>query len=557
MDTEYITLDTLEDSKAWADRRYTEKHAISEEERETFRLSLFFRPCTLLEWLQHFQGFFPVSALDFYKDLFSRRDLEMSTDLDPSGLYCGLVNEIDLNAKDHWTAIYEQKKKELVAQEVPDSTEKAQKLAYKELAKLGERVSRTHYITQDFDYFADKVLTSKNFCFASPLSYAGRHRNKECARYCYAICIEIDGLKITKDGTQEGISNLVYQVYNGFLPVPSYIVWSGNGVHLYFILDTPISMFRKNAAILNQIHKMMTKLFWNSYITTLYEEQNIQYESIYQGFRCVGTRTKRGLATDTDEVALAFRYGLGESVSLEYLLSFLNEKELRENWKELEKKSKGYNLREMCDVYGEDWVWRHFDKKTGKPLKHPQRKKWYIKRAFYDSFKNKILDQTEEGHRYKSLKMLISAGEKCGLSWEEIERDVQAVGHELMNKKFLKPFLESDILDALYARNDPNLIAYKSDYMTENAGVSPYPHRRRNGRKQNVHLAMARGMKKTLSEYGEDVLGGRPKGTTKQRIVQDWKKAHPDGRKADCVRETGLDKKTVYKWWQEPQENEK
>jgi len=23
----------------------------------------------------------------------------------------------------------------------------------------------------------------------------------------------------------------------------------------------------------------------------------------------------------------------------------------------------------------------------------------------------------------------------------------------------------------------------------------------------------------------------------------------PEGKKADCIRDTGLDKKTVYKWW--------
>lgn len=41
---------------------------------------------------------------------------------------------------------------------------------------------------------------------------------------------------------------------------------------------------------------------------------------------------------------------------------------------------------------------------------------------------------------------------------------------------------------------------------------------------------------------------GRP---DKQKIVQKWKSEHPKGKKADCIRDTGLDKKTVYKWWEE------
>ena len=34
-------------------------------------------------------------------------------------------------------------------------------------------------------------------------------------------------------------------------------------------------------------------------------------------------------------------------------------------------------------------------------------------------------------------------------------------------------------------------------------------------------------------------------------IVQKWKSEHPEGKKADCIRDTGLDKKTIYKWWNE------
>ena len=39
---------------------------------------------------------------------------------------------------------------------------------------------------------------------------------------------------------------------------------------------------------------------------------------------------------------------------------------------------------------------------------------------------------------------------------------------------------------------------------------------------------------------------GRP---SKANIVQLWQQEHPNGRKADCIRDTGLSKPTVYKWW--------
>ena len=38
---------------------------------------------------------------------------------------------------------------------------------------------------------------------------------------------------------------------------------------------------------------------------------------------------------------------------------------------------------------------------------------------------------------------------------------------------------------------------------------------------------------------------GRP---DKRKIVEEWQATHI-GTKADCIRDTGLSKPTVYKWW--------
>jgi hypothetical protein len=56
-------------------------------------------------------------------------------------------------------------------------------------------------------------------------------------------------------------------------------------------------------------------------------------------------------------------------------------------------------------------------------------------------------------------------------------------------------------------------------------------------------------MKNAKIQIGEDVKGGRPVGTNKALIVYQWRQDHPTGRKVDCIRETGLTKPTVYKWW--------
>ena len=75
---------------------------------------------------------------------------------------------------------------------------------------------------------------------------------------------------------------------------------------------------------------------------------------------------------------------------------------------------------------------------------------------------------------------------------------------------------------------------------------------KRNGRKQPEHLKLARFVRDEINGKKDTWRdgNGRPKGSgTKQQIVHEWRTAHPGGRKADCVRDTGLSKPTVYKWW--------
>ena len=49
---------------------------------------------------------------------------------------------------------------------------------------------------------------------------------------------------------------------------------------------------------------------------------------------------------------------------------------------------------------------------------------------------------------------------------------------------------------------------------------------------------------------------GRPKGSVKTAltapkaiIIQEWRKSNPNGSRYACIKETGISKPTVYKWW--------
>ena len=74
------------------------------------------------------------------------------------------------------------------------------------------------------------------------------------------------------------------------------------------------------------------------------------------------------------------------------------------------------------------------------------------------------------------------------------------------------------------------------EWIEDNTKVT-IPANKRNYRKQE-----------DMKVIGEVVKEGRP---TAERTVREWQESHPAGKKADCIRETGLAKHTVYKWWKD------
>ena len=70
---------------------------------------------------------------------------------------------------------------------------------------------------------------------------------------------------------------------------------------------------------------------------------------------------------------------------------------------------------------------------------------------------------------------------------------------------------------------------------------------KRNGRKQELHLKIARASKEILKAEGQLKREGRP---DKQLDVQMWRALHPEGKKSECMRDTGISRPTIDKYWQ-------
>lgn len=376
------------------------------------------------------------------------------------------------------------------------------------------------YIVTDDLYILDKLLESDNFIIISPISYKGKNRKGESARFIYGLAIDLDGVE-----TKQNITDLFYQMQNDILPTPTYVVTSGHGLHLYYLFETPLPAFENIKKGLHVLKMALIRRIWNRYITVLSDKP--QYQSIFQGFRLVGGVTKDGRRTQA--------YRTGKKITVEYLNNYVTEEN---QLKEFSYKSK-LTLSDAKKKYPE-WYERRIEQGQEKGT-------WVCKRALYDWWKRRLLIEATEGHRYFSMMCLAIYAKKSGVSYEELEKDAFELvpRFDLLTTDEKNHFTDYDCIKALEMYND-SYFTFPIEEIVK-LTLIPIEKNKRNCRKQKQHLQLARGIRQLKGEMGELVSGGgRP---TAEKTVKQWQQAHPDGKKADCIRETGLSKKTVYKWW--------
>ena len=440
-----------------------------------------------------------VSAVDFYQDLFA-------DDLEPHRM-----------PEDYRRGEYG-----AIALEICPNEDKSSKSKY-----IGKRTT----ITQDLEELFALIDKSENFCMMSPISYCGKQRTIQNARYLYAMVIEIDG--IIKDS---GMNELFYswERFVSPLPKPTYLVCSGGGVHLYFVFEKPIPLWKNVYEQLNKARQELIPRFWNRYVS----DDEIQYESAAQGFRIVGTRAKQ------DNVyAMAFQ--VGKKVSVEYMNSFIRD----ENNKILNYYKSSISLDAAKKMYPE-WYRRRIE--NGENKKH-----WNRHSGIYYDWADKIAAKAEVGHRYHCLEALCALAVQCNIAPEQLEKDCRhlMMRFENLTNDDTNHFTEHDVLCAMKTYQEASQNAYERniDVISNKTGIRLL-RSKRNGRKQNLHLKLARANRDILcAERGKKDWregAGRPKNSgTAEKKVKDWRLSNPDGKKADCIRETGLSKPTVYKWW--------
>lgn len=265
-------------------------------------------------------------------------------------------------------------------------------------------------------------------------------------------------------------------------------------------------------------------------------------QGILQGFRVVGSGSKLG----REFPVVAYRFG--GAVELESLLHYIPDSNGEQQRIQALMLKSRLSLDEAKEKYP-DWYERRIVKKE-------RRGRWTVKRDLYDWWLHRIADEIKVGHRFYGIMTLAIYAKKCGIEEDELRQDAFALlrPYDDMSVEDINRFTKDDIVCALEMFNE-DYVTFPRDDIAKLSGMT-MPVNKRNWLKQNQHLYLARRRKEDMKAVGISMKAaeGRP---TAEKLVHEWRQQHPEGRKADCIRETGLSKPTVYKWWDSDFSNKK
>lgn len=404
--------------------------------------------------------------------------------------------------------------------------------------------------------------------FIAPMSYLGRRRNKQNERWMYACIIEVDHPIIKgEDGsyTYDGLKQLIHDWTASSMPylMPSAIVSSGSGLHLIYFLDRPYQISDEHQKWQwDNFRKRFTTRIWNKYVT----KSAIQQENHCQSFRVVGTRTKTGALVEAFWLSKK-RYSIDELFGQFWFddlpkwntLDEFNQKfssmrdpvfepdEIMKVQKTvMPKMPKGYTPRMLeAQEQWPDW----FERRVVNKMPRKEKGSWVCHRGLYDWYFNQAKQNAQVGCRYHRIHALAEYAVKCAIPYDEFKEDALELYQIFQTIDSKSPF---HWMEFIKARDEYfNDKAHKStrQWIENQARIPMKPPAKRNGQSQADHLEEARmirdlRMKRQKRDWRDG--NGRP---DKASIVKQWRAEHPDDKKADCIRDTGLTKPTVYKWW--------
>lgn len=391
--------------------------------------------------------------------------------------------------------------------------------------KSERRVRRRIMLNDTWEHDYINLIESNPLSFCSGLSYRGRANRLEKAQHMNAMIFDLDSV-----GYNE-IMNVLLRIGKKpaprTLPQPTFIVMSGTGLHLYYVFDKPIDLFPNIKLQLKRLKYDLTFRIWDYKGTS--KEKQIQYQSINQSFRMVGSINNK-----YDLPIIAFK--TGERISLNYLNEYTiddkNKVDINKPFRPTQ-----YTLEESKCKFP-DWYQRVVVEGNKRA------NKWHIKRDLYDWWLRQK-DKVVGGHRYFYLMCMVIYAVKCDIPKKEVKKDMKEVFDYLSEIEHSNPLTDEDLNSALevYDRAYYNFTIEDIEKLTD----IRIERNKRNYRSQKQHIEMMNLIRDNITHKNKNWRdgNGRP---SKEELVKEYIKNNPDKNPTEIARNLGISRTTVYKY---------
>ncbi len=407
---------------------------------------------------------------------------------------------------------------------------------FPDLEKLMVVTAEQGYQEMDIDELMD-YQASRDDVYVVPASFINGYNSGATCRDVYALVVDID--RVHPETLQVIIEN---GNLGNRIPMPTYIVNSGRGVHLYYCFREPIPHYRKNSRILKDMYRVLCGITQkNIYAQT-------DWHAITQPFRLPGSMTRLGQTVTGwksgdkwSAKLLARRLGVDAEALDPQRRPLLSQREYH-----AEKVRRQAELQESSP--------------DGKPVKKRKpMSEWTSSLAgnfgFYDACRRRCFDETPEGTRYRALCALTVVAYKCGYPKEQLENDLQElVAHfnetgKLMRSSEAKKALRMYNPKALQTRATTLEMWFGWEFLRLRDKIKSKKLQQGKVSLKTKAEVWDRAQKIRDIDYPDGSWRNASGAPSKEEVVRVWQAAHPEGKPRECIQDTGLSKNTVYKWW--------
>lgn len=407
------------------------------------------------------------------------------------------------------------------------------------LERLMVITGETTYTEMDIDELME-YQSCRADVYVAPASFINGCYSSACCKDLYAFVVDID--RIEPDTLKAIIEN---KNLGMMTPMPTYIINSGNGVHFYYVFDTPVPHYFRNQPVLKDMYRTLCSTTSKNILA------KTDWHAITQPFRLPGTLTKLGQLVTAwkcgakwTPVELGKRLGVPASTLDLQVRPLLSQHEFN-----AEKERRAALMEAQSEIAA-------MSDQTKKKKKG--RKPWVSslegKTGFYLSCLQRCYEKTPEGTRYRSMMALTVVARKCGYPKEQLEHDLNMllvhyskIGKHMKQaevKKALRMYTEkalktkSETLEQWFGWGFPRIGEMLKERQKEKGKTT---------RSKSEIWERARKIRDI--DYPNGSWRNKSGAPSKQQEIRWWRVEHPDGTPKECIKDTGISKNTVYKWW--------